>query len=170
MHENVGYLQRLFDYTCKECHHEHRLLREVLPLFKGELAIIAAPVPMHPDCNPAAKCKDPSRVQACAYARLIWAVWLADPAQYDAWDQFMCEDKEVQPFGLTLHKTRSLVDLNGFAFNEPDPILDAKISAGIRAYGASKAGTIPAILLPRGMLRGRVSTADELYQTIRKHP
>jgi hypothetical protein len=63
----------------------------------------------------------------------------------------------------------SPVDLNGFAFNEPDPILDAKIATGIRAYDASNAGTIPAILLPRGMLRGRVSTADELFQIIRKH-
>jgi hypothetical protein len=48
-------------------------------------------------------------------------------------------------------------------------ILHWKIAGGIRAYEASKAGTIPAILLPRGMLRGRVSTADELLQIIRKH-
>jgi hypothetical protein len=115
------------------------------------------------------KCKDAARAQACGYGRLLWAVWLADPAHYEKWDQFMCEDKEVQPFGLALHKARSLVDLNEFAPSEPDPVLDAKIAAGIRAYEASKAGTIPAILLPRGMLRGRVSTADELFQIIRRH-
>ena len=61
----------LFDHTCAECHHEHGLLRKVLPMFDDELAIVAVPVPMFPDCNPEAKHRYENRVQACFAPALL---------------------------------------------------------------------------------------------------
>jgi uncharacterized membrane protein len=159
----------LFDHTCAECHHEHGVLRKVLPMFAGELAIVAVPVPMFPDCNPEAKHRYENRVQACAYARLCWAVWLSAPGVYDDWDAFMAQGQAPQPFGLALRKAQSLADLGRFNIRSGDDILNDKVATGVEVYRRSRANILPVLLMPRGIGRGHISTADELYSALREH-
>jgi uncharacterized membrane protein len=159
----------LFDHTCEECHHQHRLLLDVLDRFHGNLAIVAIPVPMHASCNPAVKCKDAERIQACAFARLCWAIWSIDPARFSEWSAFMASEEDRQPFGLALKKAETLVDIGAFNVRGPDTILDEKVAAAVELYRVASTETVPAILLPRGILRGRASTGEELFAIIRKH-
>ncbi|HWE02614.1 MAG TPA: vitamin K epoxide reductase family protein [Tepidisphaeraceae bacterium] len=159
----------LFDHTCAECHHEHRLLRRVLPMFGDDLAIIAVPVPMFPDCNPEAKGRYESQVQACAYARLSWALWLAAPNLYDQWDAFMAESDVPQPFGLAMQKAASLADLGQFNIRSRDGHLDARLAMGVDVYRRCGVEKVPVLLLPRGIGRGHVQTAEKLYSALRGH-
>ena len=159
----------LFDHTCEECHNQHRLLLDVLDRFRGKLAVVAIPVPMHASCNPLVKCKDAERIQACAFARLCWAIWSIDPTRFSDWSAFMASEEDRQPFGLALKKAETLVDIRRFNVRGADPILDGKVAAAVEVYRVAGTETVPAILLPRGILKGRASTVDELFDIIEKH-
>jgi uncharacterized membrane protein len=159
----------LFDHTCDECHRQHGMLLEVLERFGDRLAVIAIPVPMHSSCNPAVKCKEAERVQACAYARLCWAVWLCDPSLYAAWDQFMSLNPQRQPIGVARQKAASLLNIVPAKLLESDHRIDQKIAAAVEVYTTSQSETVPAILLSRGVLRGRCATTDELFSLLDEH-
>lgn len=94
----------LFDFTCEECHHLHRLLLKAVDRYAGRLAVLAIPVPLHAGCNPTVKCRLPERVHSCAYARLDWAMWTA--GRHAEWDRFVAEEAQIKPFGLALLKAK----------------------------------------------------------------
>lgn len=85
--------------------------------------------------------------------RGIHTPWIADSAKYDAWDRFMAESEESQPFGLALIKARELVDLSRFKINESDVVLDGRIAEGIGLYQAAGMPAVPSLVLPGGVLR-----------------
>lgn len=157
----------LFDYTCDECHQAHRLLRDAVDLFEGRLAVLMIPTPMHPACNPTASCRDGSRADGCGWARLCHQVWQTDPQRFAEWDRRISE----LPAGTTLVKgiglTRTIIP----AALSPDarPLIEQRLADAIRVFHQGRANTLPALLLPGGVLRGRVASAAELRSMIRKH-
>jgi uncharacterized membrane protein len=161
-------LAYLFDHTCHECHHLHRLLHQVIDHYAGRLAVVQIPVPLHHSCNPTVNCPKQERIQACAYARLGLAVWMADPTQYAEWDRFMAGEEESQPFGLALAKARELTDVSRFKISESDAVLDERIAAGIEVYRAAGMPMIPSLVLSGGILRGHVPTKEALIEVLDK--
>ena len=83
----------------------------------------------------------------------------------------MAEGLEPQPFGLALRKAQSLADLGRFDIRSGDEILNRNVARGVEVYRRSGArpSILPVLLLPRGIGRGHISTADNLYSALREH-
>ena len=165
-------LAALFDFTCGECHHLHRLLAEAVEARPDWLAISLVPVPMHPACNPTVTCTRDAGLQACDYARLAWAVWLAGGAErYAAWDAYVFGDPgAVRPYGLSLIRGGELTDLTGFRLRgNDDQKLANSVAAGVGLYRAAGKPTVPAVLLPAGLLRGHMPDLPALLRLLDSH-
>ena len=159
----------LFDHSCIECHRQHQQLREVLARFEGKLAILAIPVPMHPACNPHATCKDQSRAKGCLYARLCWSVWQVDPTRYDEFDRRIAAAEDIQAFELVLQNAKETFKFDESIIFNPDQSMIARIATGIEVYFQCGTDVVPALLLTRGILKGRASSSAELFEIIRNH-
>ena len=159
----------LFDLTCAECHHLHRLLAAAVEARPDWLAVALVPVPMHPACNPAVTCTRDAAAQACDYARLAWAVWLAGGDRYADWDRYVTAEATGQPYGLALLRARELVNLTRFRPREPDPFLDRAVATGVGLYRAAGRPKVPAVLLPAGLLQGHVSDLAALMRILDAH-
>jgi uncharacterized membrane protein/protein-disulfide isomerase len=156
----------LMDFTCKECHHLHRLLYQAIAHYGGRLAVVVAPVPIHRDCNPAVTCHKSEQVYSCALARLAWAVWLSDPQKYLDWDHFMAESDEPQPFGLALAKAKELCDISRFKIREDDEMLNTHIAKGVKVASVIGKIKVPALVLDGGVLHGHVKDVAALRKLI----
>jgi hypothetical protein len=159
----------LFDYTCAECHHLHRLLLQTVEQSAGGLSVVMIPIPIHRSCNPAVECDQPEYKISCAYTRLGWAVWSAGADVYAQWLDFLAAEEDPKPFGLALIKAKELADIGRYEFKEPNPALDTKIAMAVEIYRHARAPKLPTLLLPVGMLRGHVPDLDVLQQLLRKH-
>ena len=106
-------------------------------------------------------------MRACAYAKLSWSLWLTAPAKYDEWDAFMSGGRTCQPYGLALAKAKELASVGSFGEANDGEIV-ARVASGVEVYRQSAVETIPALLLPGGMLRGHVASADELFTIMTK--
>ena len=157
----------LFDYTCDECHQAHRLLRDAVDLFDGRLAVLMIPTPMHPACNPTATCGDASRADGCELARMCHRVWQTDPARFALWDRRMSELSTRATLAEAMELARSIAPL---APSPPAlPMTEQRLADAIKLFHQSEAKTLPALLLPGGVLRGRAASAAALRSVIRKH-
>ncbi len=161
----LGYL---LDYTCHECHHMHRLLYEAIDEYDGKLAVALIPVPLHHSCNPTVNCPKQERVQACWYARLMFALWMKNPDRFGEWDRFMAVGEEHQPFGFASAKANELADLRSFRLNERDERVDPRIADGIKLYEAAAKPAIPSLILPGGILRGHIPDKATLLNLLKK--
>jgi hypothetical protein len=66
-------------------------------------------------------------------------------------------------------KARELVDISQFQLHESDARLDAGITASVAVYSSTGLPDTPALLLPIGMLRGRVPDLKTLRELLMKH-
>ena len=156
----------LFDFTCKECHQLRKLLEAAVAARPDWLAVALVPVPLNSNCNPAITCKDDGRAQACDYARLAWAVWLANDQAYGEWDRFLNAEPEVQPYGLALIRAKELADLKRFRLQDADPLLDRAVGTGVGLYQATGKPTLPAILLPSTVVNGHLNDLATLFRLL----
>jgi hypothetical protein len=162
-------LAAMLDFTCCECHQLHQLLAQAIKHYAGRLAIAIVPVPTHTDCNPLITSKKFNQAYACEFARLAWAVWLADPGAYLKWEAFLLESPEPQPFGLALIKAKELANLNGFNARESDAALDARIAHGVNICKVTETQKVPSVLLANGILHGHVKDLVALERLLEPH-
>ncbi len=159
----------LFDFTCKECHHLHRLLREAVARFEGRMAVAAVPVPQHPGCNSTIKCYKQSHGYACEYARLGLALWTAAPHRFEQWDAFMAAEEACQPFGLAMLKAKELADLGQFQIRERDPVLDPRLEESVAIFLGANSPKIPSLVLPKGVVAGHIPDVKSLMELLVRH-
>jgi hypothetical protein len=162
-------LAALVDFTCKECHHLHRLLRDAVACYPSELAVAVIPVPQHERCNPTVKCHNVDQAYACTFTRLAWHLWSLNPAAYALWDEFLAEPAENQPYGLALLRAKELVDLGEFKPGEPDAFADEQIAKGIELHQAATSPKVPAVLLKQSILKGHVEDLTQLLSLLQPH-
>jgi uncharacterized membrane protein len=159
----------LFDFTCEQCHHLYKLLFEAVKQSHGNLVVVLLPVPLHKSCNPTVKCDQPEHKIRCSYTRLNWALWHTDRQLHQQWLEFFNSDTAPLPYGTALIKARELADLSQFEFKGPDARLDANIAVTVNLYKAAGIPDLPTLLLPVGMLRGRVEDVKQLQELLQKH-
>jgi hypothetical protein len=164
-----GLLVWFFDYTCQECHHMHRILRQALDHFEGRIAIAVIPIPLHPACNSTVKCVKEEHSYACQYARLGLAVWAASPGRFDQWDRFVAESPDPQPFGLSLLRAKELADLTAFDIRHPDPILDQRLASAIALFQSAGSPNLPSLILPHGLITGHINDSEQMIALLISH-
>ena len=78
----------LFDYGCPHCRTLHGILKNTQLQLSNRLGVVCLPMPMSTNCNKLIPAKFNTHSNACDYARLGLAVWLAKPEakrQFDDW-------------------------------------------------------------------------------------
>lgn len=87
------------DYTCPRCKRLSELLRQARPLLGVDYAVMVITTPLHPHCNSYYAQDfggeiDPKHRYACELAELAQAVWLANPARFPAFHDWLFEHQD----------------------------------------------------------------------------
>ena len=158
-------LAMMLDYACPHCRHAHELLLDLKQQrYAGDLTVIALIVPMNRDCNEHAPEEMPKRFEhSCELARLVLAVFLADPTQFAPFDRWMYEPKEPPDPEAARAEAERLVGKTELARALADPRLEEMLDRNLEAYGDSGADRVPVILAPGApSIVGRVEEAESL--------
>ncbi|HEY1923319.1 MAG TPA: vitamin K epoxide reductase family protein [Tepidisphaeraceae bacterium] len=159
----------LFDFSCHECHHMHQLLFKLVEHYGGRLAIACIPTPLSPRCNPVIKKQNDEQKFACAYARLALGLWITRPSSYAEWDRYMIEEMPCRSLDEAIERANELAEIGGFNISDAEPIVDERIAAAVEIYRLAETPNLPTLLLPHGMLLGRVENLETLIEQVDHH-
>lgn len=164
---------KLFDYTCHHCRDLHHLLKPVLQTHAQTLAIISLPVPLSSECNSVVRKTAPDHQDACAFARLGLAVFLAKPDQFEVFTDWVFEPKRPPEVSAAQQKAESLVGEKQLAAALADPRIEQQIQRDVNIYVASsrlaRKGAMPQLLFSRGGSIGAVPSAAQLDKILSDH-
>ena len=156
----------MFDYTCSHCRTTHTALREAKATLGNDLSVLTLPVPLHRDCNDAATSSAPERADACEIARLAISVWLADPAQFTAYHDWL--------FAQTRTAADARVQAETLVGRER---LDEQLSKGkaskyiaknVLLYKEAGSGTVPKIIMPTTTVVGEVTSGNTIAEMVQQ--
>ena len=159
----------VFDYTCPACQAMHRYLDEARVRFGDQIAVAALPSPLSHHCNPSMKSTSPRHEEACDFALLSMAVWVADATKWEGFHHWLLKDE----LGLPLHETakRKAAELVGAerlekAISSGEP--GEMIVRGGKVYELGGRGPLPRVIWPGAFVSGGPDTADEFCDLIEK--
>jgi len=158
----------MFDYACPHCRHTHGVLDQVRRDEGGNLAIVAMPTPLNRACNPHAPELMPTRFdESCELARIALAVFLADPAEFEAFDRWMFEPDMPRTAEQARAKAIRRVGQRNFEHAFADPRMKQKLARNVLAYGRSGADRVP-VLIAAGapVVYGRVDDPDTVTRML----
>lgn len=156
----------LFDYTCPTCQRMHRVLAQAARAFQADMGILLISVPQDPTCNPKVRMSSALNPYACRYTRLALAVWTATPQNYPEFERRLLEPEELPPIGLALQYARELTGENDIDPSVTDPQLDGRITQAIAINQSLDTERIPALLMPRALIAGEVTSIQELRKIL----
>ncbi len=162
-------LVKLFDYTCPHCRARHYQLETIRSHSHGQLGVVVLPVPLDSACNKyAGSAKGTRHAQACVYARLAIAVWLADRNEFEEFHRWLFETKRIRSAKVAREYAIKLVgqgpldeQLDGFHVSE-------LIGQYVDIYGKSGRGRIPKLITDRVIIDGHFHDGKELGEVLSK--
>jgi uncharacterized membrane protein len=167
-HDARDVLVFLFRYTCANCRHLHGLLGEAMAREPGRLAVMMAPVPTDPGCNPNIVNCGPDHADACAYARLALWVWKADWPAFAGFNRYLFDGDRPPPLAAAWSRAELLA---GRVLPDPrqsEPEADRLIGLGVGLHKSVKSDLTPTLLMPRNYLAGHVPTGEKLEEVLAK--
>jgi hypothetical protein len=163
----------LFDYACPHCRELHGILAAAQRQFSNQLAIVTLPMPMSTNCNPFIPGHFISNTNACDYARLGLAVWLAKPevqCQYNDW--FFTPDKPVSVAEAREYAAR-LVGAAQLEAALANPSLQEQITTDCRLHyanwQASDRPTMPQLILGQAVSVGPLNNIEHLLALLNRY-
>lgn len=156
----------LYDYLCPSCRKVYRLLHTYQEKEEGRLAVIPLPVPMDTECNPNVKRTLPIFKNACAYTRLGLAVYLADPAVYPAFHDWMLDGALPPKLKDARARAETLVGRELLAEKLDDPQIARWIQDGINLYAYIKATTLPKIIAEDTVISSSGLSQRKLFKSL----
>ena len=101
----------MFDYACLHCRHTHNLLVALRNEQYGQkLSIVGLPVPLNRKCNLHEPSEMPKRFDhSCELARIVLAVFLADPLKFVEFDQWIFQPRKPRQVEEAKAHARELV-------------------------------------------------------------
>jgi uncharacterized membrane protein/protein-disulfide isomerase len=160
----------LFHYTCPFCRGFHGYIEQALDRYQGRVAVILLPIPMDSQCNPSVETTKPEHVGACDRAKLMLAVWRANPAAFAAFDRWMFESKKAQPVEATRRRAIELVGEQALDAALADPWVGEQIDANIKLYGISslhvERRSVPQLILGKLIIGGRPPSAEAFFKLL----
>ena len=156
----------LYDVTCPDCRHLHRLLSQVLGAGNLDIAVLMIPTPLHSSCNRGVIHDRPEHVNSCAYARLTLALWKLDPKACMEHEQWMLNSIRVPPLADARRKAEQMVNSLRLATALMDASIEQRIQETTRVFGAAPKDVLPQMLLARTVVIGRVGTEGELREIL----
>lgn len=157
----------LFDYCCPHCRQTHAAILALQAEAPERFALVALPVPLNADCNPAIEETEPRFASACELARLALAVWRADRTRFAEFDRWLFETEQPRAAAEARAKAEHLVVPAVLDAALADPWIETRLRANVEAFSASGIDTIPVLLAPgRGGISGRISDAAALRELL----
>jgi len=161
---------KLFDYTCHHCRDLHHLLKPIREKYPDDLAIVSLPMPLDPGCNPLIKRPMKSHENACEYAKLGLAVFLAKAEKFEAFSDWIFAPERPPGLAETRSHAESLVGKAALDAALASPRISEQIAQDVNIYTASsrlaKSGAMPQLLFTEGGSIGAVSTVAQLEKIL----
>lgn len=163
-------LVSMFDYTCHHCRDMHGLLHEVSQTFSYELVIISLPMPLSADCNRLLRATGAPHVNACYYARLALAVYLAAPEKFPQFDDWLFQPDKPPATMQTKQFAEELVGKEALAAALINPQVETLLQQSINLYEANyqqtKNSKMPQLILAGRISAGAIARVEDLYQLL----
>ncbi|MCC7193395.1 MAG: thioredoxin domain-containing protein [Phycisphaeraceae bacterium] len=166
-----------FDYTCPHCRALHGYLQAARARYPGQLAIALAPVPLSAQCNKTINETEPFHVEACAYAKLMLAVYRLAPSHLEEFDTFLMQGDRPPTVAAARQRAEQWIDRSTLDAELAQPWLSQMIDAQIELNnrlrrsaterGQKLRGGLPTMILSNDrMIAGRPATAEEFFQVL----
>lgn len=124
----------LFDYTCPHCRELYPLLEQARQRYGDQLTILLLPMPLDSRCNKHINFSKDIHKNACAFARLILAVWKTKPAEVATMHRWLfSQDKEPTAEAARAYAAE-LVGADALEQALQDPDLGRRINENGRIY------------------------------------
>jgi hypothetical protein len=162
---NARVVVSLFDYSCHHCRAMHPVLQEVQRAFSNQLVVVSLPMPLDEKCNRTIMRTPRVHTNACLYAHLGLAVWRADPAKHNEFDEWLMTGPEPPPIAAAMSRAVSLVGSNAFAAAVKDPWVVRQIQFDVAIYEVayrSGHGSMPQLIVGSTVSEGTRSREDVL--------
>ena len=161
---------KLYDYTCHHCRGLHHLLEPVKKQYSNEVAIISLPMPLDANCNPVMKSTPRAHENACEYAKLALAVFLAEPEKFEQYSNWLYFPEHPPELSAAREHAARLVGqekLNS-ALNDPRILQQIKQDGEIFAMTSrlARKSTLPQLIFARGASVGGVNDAQQLNKIL----
>jgi len=148
----------LFDYTCHFCRDTHHQLKEVQHRFSNELAIVSLPMPFDSTCNYAITKTQPAHVNACEYARLGLAVWVANRRVHEQFDDWLFEPDHPPDLAIARQRAAELVGTNQLQAALTNRLVNDYLQLGIGIYATNyyhrRQGSLPQLIVGTNVIAG----------------
>ena len=157
----------LFDVSCKDCRRLHGLLAQEVRTAPAELAVILVPVPLNSSCNSAVLIDRPEHAEACAYARMLLALWDVSHESFLEFDAWLLSSSRVP----SIHEARGAADelvssLRRTAAQMSEPV-ERRLARGVELFRSSGSDQLPQLLLHDRIVIGPVENAEQLGTLLR---
>lgn len=163
---------KLFDYTCHHCRDLYHHFQPILARFSNELAVISLPMPLDASCNYLMKRTPPAHQNACDYARLGLAVFMADPAKTHEYEEWFFRPPRPPALTATRARAEELVGKEALAKALANPELDAQLKRNIDLYAtnsrAARNGRMPQLIFKQGTTIGAIRSPEQLLMALKK--
>ncbi|HAI13523.1 MAG TPA: hypothetical protein DCM28_17585 [Phycisphaerales bacterium] len=159
------FLMYLFDYTCPHCRALHGNLQQAVARYGDQLAIIALPMPLNSDCNPAVAKTEERHKDACSLAILALAVYHALPDKFSEFDRWLIETvsdaqaarvKAIELFGSEAALNQAIAD----------PWVAKELERNIGLYQHAGGGVVPKLMGKNTLIAGRPGDVLDLYDLL----
>lgn len=164
----------LFDYQCSHCQRLHSVLPDVVDAFGGRVAFVLCPCPLSPRCNPYVPREDTRFEGSCDLAQLALALWLVDPAAWQAFDAWLFSPSGSDGWWpRPVVEARAMADSLAGADRLDDALADDFISSRIARtadlFGRTSSrgqGGIPRLILGDKWVVPEADSAEDIVQII----
>ncbi len=157
-------LVSLYDYSCHHCRIMHGHLQTIRRLFGNDLAIVSLPMPLDPQCNYTVRRAHPDHVNACAYAKAGLAVWRANPAKLEQFDDWIFKPDRPPPPAEVNAYAAQLVGATAFQRAQSDPWINRQLPQDISIYATNyfqyRQGSMPQLIIGSKVISGTLARAS----------
>ncbi|MEM9020116.1 MAG: vitamin K epoxide reductase family protein [Planctomycetota bacterium] len=172
----------LFDYGCWHCRTTHDHLDRAVTRYDGQLAVVLLPTAIDPRINPHVTRASAVSAHSPELARLMLAVWVADPTRAAEFDRFLMQqiprdtEEGVVPMdiiqGAFRQQAELLVGEDELAAALQDPAIHQRFerSAGVYDQTRNPRGRagVPRVIIG-GVPYPAFETYEQLDQALRHH-
>jgi protein-disulfide isomerase len=159
----------VFDYTCPECRSLHRHMQEARDRYGKQLAWALLPTPINAHCNKYVPVTKPPHERACEYARLALAVWIARPAAFGEYHNWLMQPVEPPPLVDARQRASELIAPKPLDAALADARIDRQLAADVGIYHVAGDGAVPKLLIDGSVLVGSPATTDKLCEVLEKY-
>ena len=144
-------------------------MQEALARFGSQMVLALLPTPMNANCNRYVEATKAPHELACEYARLALAVWIARPAAFAEYHNWLMDPLEPPPLADARKRAAELLGPQGLEAALADGRVDQRLSDNTTIYHLVGQGAIPKLFVNGAVLVGSPPSTDKLCESLEKY-